>query len=273
MNKLRIVTVIILCLIASILGGCKEMDDQQMTINRCINSTNMNYDEIIDLVCDPGYDSVFNGEDYDLLGKLSNLESITIVGIGDSEAAQLFFTELANLETLSSVVLIDSRIGKISKLAEIKNLINLSIELRQGSWFQIDDYNVFTEKENFQNLKSLKLDDPQLEYFPNLSGLTNLESLTFSSLKVTELNYEHLNWTNLISMDIRYTGITLIDDRIVDQLNNLQYLDISNTNISDLNFVLKLPNLVDFKVSHNEDFSDNQNILRDHPNFNESWLD
>lgn len=68
------------------------------TINDCINQTSQNYDEICELVCDPGSDVALLGHDYDLLSKLTNLETITIVGISDASDAQNFFEELTKLK-------------------------------------------------------------------------------------------------------------------------------------------------------------------------------
>ena len=95
-----------------------DLQWKRKTINDCINQTSQNYDEIRELVCDPGSDVALLGHDYDLLSKLTNLETITIVGISDASDAQNFFEELTKLKKLTSVNIVDSPIGSIRKLAD-----------------------------------------------------------------------------------------------------------------------------------------------------------
>lgn len=75
-----------------------DLQWKRKTINDCINQTSQNYDEIRELVCDPGSDVALLGHDYDLLSKLTNLETITIVGVSDASDAQNFFEELTKLK-------------------------------------------------------------------------------------------------------------------------------------------------------------------------------
>ncbi len=155
-----------------------DLQWKRKTINDCINQTSQNYDDIRELVCDPGSDLALFGHDYDLLGKLTNLETITIIGISSSSDAQNFFEELTKLEKLTSVKIVDSPIGSIRKLADIKSLSSLCIKSNPygGSRFKIDDIELLGTSGSFKNLKSLELYDVQIEALPDLSELTELES-------------------------------------------------------------------------------------------------
>lgn len=138
-----------------------DLQWKRKTINDCINQTSQNYDEIRELVCDPGSDVALLGHDYDLLSKLTNLETITIVGISDASDAQNFFEELTKLKKLTSVNIVDSPIGSIRKLADIRSLSSLCIRSNPygGARFKIDDIDLLGTEGSFKNLKSLELYD------------------------------------------------------------------------------------------------------------------
>lgn len=256
------------------LGGCLFFEDEgPRTINDCIRRTNQAYDEITELVCDPGPDRGFRDSGYDLLAKLVNLESISIVGIADRETAQLIFAELAKLEKLRAVELTDSRVGTIGKLSEIKSLTSLSIVFTgQSSTYMIEDIELIGQMGSFKNLETLKLDMRQLEELPDLHNMENLAFLTVCDFGLTRIDYSHANWNALVHFDIRYADITAIDNRIVDELYNLEYLDITSTKIQNIEFVLRLPKLTYFAYRNHANNDVDMEPLRQHPNFNESWI-
>lgn len=274
MKKTKSIVWVFVYLITLILSGCNfDSEYKHYTVNDCIKNTNQDYDKIINLVCNPGKDTAFDSEDYDLLRNLSNLESVKFIGIGSEETAQLFFDELTKLPKLHTVEICDSKVGKIQKLSRVKKLSTLSIELQQGSWYKIDDYHLFSEKGNFDNLETLKLDDPQLKDFPDLTGLIRLKSLQFTNPNVKSLSFEDANWANLTSLDLTYTKVSSIDGRIINELRNLKVLNISGTQITNLKFVLKLPSLTDFTFNRRDEEKDiDMDILKAHPNFKETWL-
>ncbi|MDR0964614.1 MAG: hypothetical protein LBM60_08360 [Clostridium sp.] len=245
------------------------------SINECIEKvskdTSRKYSEITDLVCDLGGGKEFYGKDYDLLSKLTNLESITFLDISNDKAAQLFFEELTKLKKLRSIEIKFSSIESIGKLAEITGLTSLSFsQLSENN--EIVDLDLLGYKGSFVNLESLYL-DVGLQSLPDLSALENLTSLTINNSAIEELDYEFVNWGNLIELDIARTYIETIDDRIVNDLYNLESLDISRTLITDIQFVLKLPKLKNFSCSSYQEFPTDKEPLREHPNFNTSWLD
>lgn len=199
-----------------------DLQWKRKTINDCINQTSQNYDEIRELVCDPGSDVALLGHDYDLLSKLTNLETITIVGISDASDAQNFFEELTKLKKLTSVNIVDSPIGSIRKLADIRSLSSLCIRSNPygGARFKIDDIYLLGTEGSFKNLKSLELYDVQIETLPDLSELTELKSLSISGADFTKLDDESVNWENIVSLNINSTNIHSIDKEIINEHPN-----------------------------------------------------
>lgn len=240
------------------------------SINDCIKQTKQDLDEIRELVCNA--DSVefsLSGQDYDLLGKLPNLESVTIRVIGSASTAQNFFRELTKLKKLSSVTLFNIPGCSIKRLGDIEGLSSLCIEKAR---YPITDLELLGTYGSFKNLKSLKLYRIQLEALPDLSGLRELESLAIHDLFLTRLEPDCVNWENLVSLDVTRTRISSLDGEIVGRLCNLTTLDLSRGRVTDVSFVLDLPKLKSFSyrghVSHGVDLE----RLREHPNFNEDWL-
>ena len=227
-----------------------DLQWKRKTINDCINQTSQNYDEIRELVCDPGSDVALLGHDYDLLSKLTNLETITIVGISDASDAQNFFEELTKLKKLTSVNIVDSPIGSIRKLADIRSLSSLCIRSNPygGARFKIDDIDLLGTEGSFKNLKSLELYDVQIETLPDLSELTELKSLSIS------------------------TNIHSIDKEIINKLYNLKALDVSYCNITDISFVLNLPKLEEFSYLGHDTHGIDLKCLNEHPNYDEAWM-
>ena len=254
--------------------GCHAIDREFLgdsAINDFIDSEGEDLDEITELVCDPGEDRCLSSSRYDKLGKLKNLEKVTLVGIGYEEDAKNFFEELTKLDDLKTVIIKDSRIGSIGKLTEIKGLEELRIIL--GTYasdsFKPDDLD---ELNDLDNLRILDLQNVFRDELPDFRGLENLEELTISSYDITELPYDTANWSNLKYLSISATNISSIDDRIISELTDLKELDVSYSKIKDVSFVLELPELEDFSYkmhSHNEV---DMEVLKDHNNFDESWL-
>lgn len=213
------------------------------SINDCIKQTKQNPDEIRELVCAPDSDAFpLSGKDYDLLGKLQNLESVTLSDIPGCS---------------------------IKRLGDIENLSSLCIEKAR---YPIVDLELLGTYGNFKNLKTLKLYSIQLETLPDLSELGELESLAIHDLYLTRLEPDGVNWENLVSLDITGTRISSLDEEIVSRLCNLTILDISHSHIADVSFVLELPKLKGFSYRGHEDRGVDLECLRKHPNFNEDWL-
>lgn len=251
-----------------------DLQWKRKTINDCINQTSQNYDEIRELVCDPGSDVALLGHDYDLLSKLTNLETITIVGISDASDAQNFFEELTKLKKLTSVNIVNSPIGSIRKLADIRSLSSLCIRSNTygGARFKIDDIDLLGTEGSFKNLKSLELYDVQIETLPDLSELTELKSLSISGADFTKLDDESVNWENIVSLNINSTNIHSIDKEIINKLYNLKALDVSYCNITDISFVLNLPKLEEFSYLGHDTYGIDLKCLNEHPNYDEAWM-
>lgn len=251
-----------------------DLQWKRKTINDCINQTSQNYDEIRELVCDPGDNVALFGHDYDLLSKLTNLETITIIGISDAADAQNFFEELTKLEKLTSVTIVDSPIGSIRKLADIKSLSSLCIKSNPYgvSRFKIDDIELLGTTGSFKNLKSLELYDAQIEVLPDLSELTELESLSISGADFSKLDYESVNWENIVYLNISSTSINSIDKKLINNLYNLKTLDVSYCNITDVSFVLNLPELQEFLYLGHSTSGADLECLKEHPNYDEVWM-
>jgi Leucine-rich repeat (LRR) protein len=263
-----IATVILLYMILS------RIDDDSYSINDRIEevckNNDVKYSEITELELDPGY-GTFRGTQCYLLNELTNLESITFTGIVDDMAAQLIFEELVELKNLRSVEIRDSRLDSIAKLAGIEALTDLSISTKEYTDNTIEDLDLLGYNGRFVNLKSLKL-NVGLQELPDLTGLTELTSLTINDLEFEKMDYECANWENLVELNIWYTSIDCIDDRIVEELYNLETLNISGTDIIDIRFVLKLPKLKKFIFYDNREFPVDKEPLREHPNFKSYWL-
>ena len=236
-----------------------DLQWKRKTINDCINQTSQNYDEIRELVCDPGSDVALLGHDYDLLSKLTNLETITIVGISDASDAQNFFEELTKLKKLTSVNIVDSPIGSIRKLADIRSLSSLCIRSNPygGARFKIDDIDLLGTEGSFKNL---------------ISELTELKSLSISGADFTKLDDESVNWENIVSLNINSTNIHSIDKEIINKLYNLKALDVSYCNITDISFVLNLPKLEEFSYLGHDTHGIDLKCLNEHPNYDETWM-
>lgn len=258
-------------------GSPSSNDDlfiKHMSINDFIEQQEQAPDKITELVCVPDSDTSIRSSDYDKLSKLTSLESITLKAIGSAEDAQNFFSQLAQLPRLKSVRLEYSRIGSVSKLAEIQNLQELHIvaDTYGGKSFRIDDIDKLGEKGCFTGLKILELRNMQLETMPDMSELKNLEELSISGYDLSWLDYECFCWSGLTSLDLSATGLSELDSRIVSDLKELKKLDISWSKISDVSFVLDLPELEDFSYRLHSHNGTDLEILKKHPNFREQWM-
>ncbi len=236
------------------------------TINTCIEETNLDYDEIRTLICDPGPNVGLRSKDYDLLGKLTNLESITLIAMGSGDFVQDVFSELCKLKHLHTIIIEDSGVGPIDKLAEIESLTTLSII---GDTLTQSVIVEGGENEGFKNLKSLSFTLGCNSVFPDLTSIKNLEKLKVTGYYLSELPYDKVNWENIVSLDISYSSVERIDDRIITELSNLKELNIERSKISDMEFILGLPSLE--KLTWEFDNLQIEHLIN-HPNFKENWL-
>ena len=268
---------ILLASMSLMLSGCSnvihEVDRDVFgpsAVNDFIDLTGKDLDEITELICDPGEDACISNTRYDKLGKLKNLESVTLVGIGSETDAQNIIEELTKLDNLKSVTIKGSRLGSISKLKDIKRLEEL--HLITGI-YSSDRYKISDLDELFE-IKNLRVLDLQNVFFdvPVLRGLDNLEELTLSSYDMHEVPYETANWGRLKYLSFEATGISKIDDRILSELNSLETLDISYSAIEDVSFVLDLPGLKDFSYRKHSIHEVDMEVLKQHPNYDESWI-
>ena len=244
------------------------------SINYFIEQKKQNPNEIIELICDPGSDSSIRSENYDKLSKLTSLESITFIAIASEEDAQNYFSQLVQLPNLKCVRIESSRIGSISKLAEIPKLQELHIiaDTYGIPSAKIDDLDILGEKGGFTDLKILELRNMQRETMPDMSELKNLEELSISGYDLKKLDYDCFCWSGLTSLDISATGISELDNRIVNELKDLKKLDLSWSDIKDVSFVLDLPQLKEFRYIMHTYNNTNIDVLKKHPNFDESWM-
>ena len=277
-NTLKAAVCILLASMSLMLFGCSCIThavDREVfgpsAVNDFIDQTGEDLDEITELVCDPGDDNSISSGHYDKLGKLKNLESVTFVGIGFEEDAQNFFEELTKLDNLKSVTIKGSRIGSVSKLKDIENLEELHIitGIYSGDRYKISDLDELTK---IKNLRVLDLQNVFPDEVPDLRGIDNLEELTLSSYDMHEVSYETASWSKLKYLSFRATGISVIDDRIISELNNLETLDISYSSIEDVSFVLELPELKEFSYRKHSVHDVNMDVLKQHPNYDDSWI-
>lgn len=184
------------------------------------------------------------------------------------------FEELTKLKKLTSVNIVDSPIGSIRKLADIRSLSSLCIRSNPygGARFKIDDIDLLGTEGSFKNLKSLELYDVQIETLPDLSELTELKSLSISGADFTKLDDESVNWENIVSLNINSTNIHSIDKEIINKLYNLKALDVSYCNITDISFVLNLPKLEEFSYLGHDTHGIDLKCLNEHPNYDEAWM-
>ena len=279
-NVLKAAVCILLFSMSLGLFGCSAADiahvaDKEVfgprAVNDFIDQMDKDLDEITELLCDPGEDTSISSSYYDKLGKLKNLESVTFVGISCETDAQNFFGELAKLDNLKSVTIKSSRIGSVSRLKDIESLEELHIitGMYSGDRYKISDLDELTK---IRKLRVLDLQNVFTDKLPDLSGAGNLEELTLSSYDIQEISYEFVNWSKLKYLSFWATGISGIDDRIVSELNNLETLDVSYSKIEDVSFVLELPELTEFAYRKHSAHNVNMDVLKQHPNYDESWL-
>ncbi len=278
-NVLKAAVCILLFSMSLGLFGCSAADiahvaDREVfgprAVNDFIDQMDKDLDEITELICDPGEDTSISSSYYDKLGKLKNLESVTFVGISCETDAQNFFGELAKLDNLKSVTIKSSRIGSVSRLKDIESLEELHIitGMYSGDRYKISDLDELYE---IKNLRVLDLQNVFQEV-PVLRGIDNLEELTLSSYDMHEVPYETANWGRLKYLSFEATGISKIDDRILSELNSLETLDISYSAIEDVSFVLDLPGLKDFSYRKHSIHEVDMEVLKQHPNYDESWI-
>lgn len=252
-----------------------EKQWDKISINTCIEQLSMDYEDIYELTCNPSDNVSLLSTDYDLLEKLVNLEKIKLVGIGSEEDAQNFFSELTKLKKLNTVEIVDSHIGSIDKLGDIENLINLSIigNIGGGVWFGIEDIELLGSDERFNELQSLSLKFINLDNLPNLKRLTELDSFAISGQEIIYIDENVVNWDHLTTLEISNTSVSLIDDKIIKQLQNLRFLDISYSRFENVDFVNNLPKLEDFKYKGYSTYNVDIECLKQHPNYKDDWLD
>ena len=241
------------------------------SINDCIKNQNKNYHEIYELTCSSEDGYALSNSDWDLLEKLVNLKKIQLIGIGTRDTAQQIFSELAKLKKIETVEIVDSKIGEIDKLGEIENLKSLSIigNSGGGSWFTVNDLDLLGTDERFDKIQSLSLKFINIEDIPNLSRLSNLQNLSISGKSLHRINPDSVKWENLKTFEISMNNVTTIDEGIVMRLINLESLDISYSNITDLHFVLNLPNLHSLKYAGRNNVD--MECIKAHPNYTNEW--
>ena len=279
--KKALLSCLIVIAVSPVFCGCSFGDifhaaDREVfgarAINDFIDLKDEDLEDITELICDPGEDRSISSSHYDKLGKLDALESVTLVGIGDETDAQNFIGELTKLDNLKSVTIKNSRIGSVSKLKDIEGLEELHIitGMYSGPRYKIDD---LVELTKIKHLRVLDLQNVFPDGVPDLSGAGNLEELTLSSYDIHEIPYESVNWSKLKNLSFRATGISGIDDMIVRELDDLESLDISYSKIEDVSFVIDLPHLKEFKYQKHSALDVDLDMLRQHPNYDESWID
>ena len=250
-----------------------ETDSPHMSINDCIRKQNKSFENIYELTCDPG-EFALSSQDYDLLEKLTNLEKIKFIGISNKVDAYHFFSKLTKLKKLTTVEIEDSHFVEIDKLGDIENLRNLSIigKTFGGKSFQVKDLNLLSTDSRFNGLQSLTLKDIDIEEIPDLSKLQNLQKLSISGIELTSISSDSVNWENIKRLELSGTRITSLDNKTISNLTNLQSLDVSYSSISDINFVLDLPNLQEFIYRGRKKTVDME-CIKTHPNYKESWIE
>lgn len=266
-----IIIVMLLCTLF-ILTGCTEMLDseyQSISIGDCINKENKNYEDINELQCIANQDSVLSIEGYEKLAELVNLKKITFIGLPSGDDATKIFEELSKLENLTTVEVCDSNNISIDKIGNIKNLKSLTIN---GTGFKIKDLQLINTDSRFSGLQSLTLRNIDLYDLPRLDNLKNLQSLCISDYKLSSLDEQAVIWEKIVSLDISSTSITEIDENIVNRLKNIESLNISYSRITDLKFVLNIPNIKEFKYYQHSINGVDVSCLKGHPNYRDEWL-
>ena len=123
----------------------------------------------------------------------------------------------------------------------IENLEELNL-----AGVQIDDKSIKYLRD-LQNLVSLDLSSTNLTYYHFITGFQKLKHLNLSNIDHLKLSFLR-DLPNLHSLNLsNFNG-----SFIIDGLQNLHYLDLSNTEIVDISSLNKLTNLRTLNLSNNE---------------------
>lgn len=274
MRKFFSTMIIIVMLLGTlfIMTGCTKMLDseyQPISIGDCIDKENKNYEDIYELKCIANQDSILCIKGYEKLAKLVNLKKITFIGLPSGDDATKIFEELSKLENLTTIEICDSNNISINKIGNIKKLKSLTIN---GTGFKIKDLQLINTDSRFSGLQSLTLRNIDLYDLPRLDNLKNLQSLCISDYKLSSLDEQAVIWEKLVSLDISSTSITEIDKNIINRFKNIESLNISYSRITDLKFVLNIPNIKEFKYYKHSINGVDVSCLKGHSNYRDEWL-
>ncbi len=203
---------------------------------------------------DTGFIEDINGIQY-----AENITSFKLI----NQANNLDLTPLSNLTNITELDLTKCGVIDIKPLEKLVNLEKFTLEVATYSYNTKNVENLYI-LENFVNLKSLKitLSDSHLDQtspaniLEYTSDLKNLNSIELNNVfKVTSPAYELKYANNIEYFKIRYS---LIEDiSFIKEFTNLTYLQISNSNVTEIPDLSNLQYLKNINLSHNEiyDFS------------------
>lgn len=189
--------------------------------------------EVIDIY---SYDDL---KSFNVLGKLSNLKSITI------DSGRLysieFVEELDKLETL----IIET--GEIKSIEPLRNKQGLK-SLKIGVCYTIQDFDVI---ETLPDLEELNLEGLYVKDSINWENLKNLKSLYLNNAGSTNVikalsGYEKLE--NLYLTNLDEDIVENID--VIGRLNNLKSLTLKNGKAFDMSVLSDMPNLEDIYLNN-----------------------
>ena len=173
-----------------------------------------------------------------IVGNPPHLEGGTDNNLGD-------LSPLASLTNLEKLSLRFNLISDITPLAALENLADLSLQYSTG----LNDISAVTA---LDNLKTLDLRHCYEVDFSVISSMTNLERLYLSSCEfdinlvsnMTKLTHLECNGGNLVNL----WGLYLLVD--------MQTLDLSYNNISDIGVLAGMPDLETLNLYGNNDIED-----------------
>ncbi|WP_428909834.1 leucine-rich repeat domain-containing protein [Niallia sp. Krafla_26] len=165
-------------------------------------------------------------DDTSFINELTNLTDLSIINAGLKE-----IPDLSNLTKLERLDLRDNEISGSLDLSHLTNLYSLDLS-----------FNNLEEMPNLSGLTKLYNLSLYHNQLSNLNGLANLSNLEFLYVSQNPLtDFSGLNGLTLRELDISNTNITNLDD--INSQTELETLHISGNNIDDFSLLTNFPKL------------------------------
>ena len=178
---------------------------------------------------------------------IMNFPSITELNLSGNEIENNDVSKLTNLQTLTNLDLSSNKISDITPIMDLTNLKILDLEYNQ-----ISNIDMLTNKNKLVWLEILDLSGNQISTINNSLELIKLYDLDlgYNQLSNVAIIEKLSNLTNLNKLTLSGNQITVINQDVenstISKLKNLEYLYLSNNNMSDISkisYLNKIPNL------------------------------